>query len=639
MFEQSLNKMSIKQRMNYLVGAATISVVGASIFVFFAMNSLENQYDELQSKTITGAITSQDIEKELNYISRTSRDIMLGGDYAKNIEKLEKHSKIINDDFAILEKTVLHDDEKAMVTNAKENTQLFLNNTLKMMKALDSATIANNTSSIYSAYKFQMTPLADASRDSFEKVLKDKSEDLATASIKMHREIEFYKYFVLITGVLVAVVIFLFASMIRRSITVALDQFTKLITRVSQGNFNEKSDDCRANSCADTELGIMGTALNQLISQIQDFIHQINTSISGATKGDFSHLLSSDGMHGEFVDAIENVDKSIQIMQEQDLKKRRDILNSELSQLSVKVTESLSVIQDDLNNNIHALKEVTRATTGAADLANDSRDTISVIINELNMLNEKVSNNNDAIGHITSRTNEINSVIQLITDIADQTNLLALNAAIEAARAGEHGRGFAVVADEVRKLAERTHKATGEISVSINSLQQDMSEIQSSAEEMNAVVERSSSSIINFESTLISLNEGSSQIVNSSHNMENSTFVILAKIDHILYKARAYNSVMQCDKQLDTIDSHQCRMGKWYDTEGKERFGKTNSYGLMKDPHAVVHQNANKNIAFIQEGQDRMLEHSSEIVKNFKEMESASDRLFVLLDNMVAENS
>jgi len=314
------------------------------------------------------------------------------------------------------------------------------------------------------------------------------------------------------------------------------------------------------------------------------------------------------------------------------------MLNYELSQLSVNVTESLSVIQDDLNNNIQDLKEVTGATRSAAELANDSRDTISIIINELNMLNEKVSNNNDAIGHITSRTKEINSVIQLITDIADQTNLLALNAAIEAARAGEHGRGFAVVADEVRKLAERTHKATGEISVSINSLQQDMSEIQTSAEEMNEVVERSSSSIINFEGTLVQLNEGSSQIVHSSHRMENTTFVILAKIDHILYKARAYNSVMLCDQQLEAVDSHQCRMGKWYDNEGKERFGRTNSYSLMKDPHAVVHTNANKNLAFIDGGEERMLTHSSEIVSNFKEMENASDRLFSLLDNMLSEN-
>ncbi|MDP1784274.1 MAG: methyl-accepting chemotaxis protein [Sulfuricurvum sp.] len=620
--------------MNYLVGAATMSVIGASIFVFFALSSLENQYNDLQNKTISGALHALEIEKELNYISRTSRDIMLGGDYTKNISKLEEHIAKVNASFVELDKTATGSDEEKLTALAKESTTLFLNNTMKMMKSLNATTISANTASIYADYKKNMTPYADASRDNFGNVVKHKREDLNNASKEMHNEITFYKFFVLFTGVGVAIVIFLFASMVRRSITVALEKFTQVITRVSEGSFSNTAIDAHPG----TELGIMGETLQQLIFQIQDFISQINTSISGATKGDFSHLLDSSGMHGEFVDAIHNVDTSIRIMKEQETKKRRDILNSELSQLSVHVTESLSVIQDDLNNNIQDLKEVTNATTNAANLANDSRDTISVIINELNMLNEKVSNNNDAIGHITSRTNEINSVIQLITDIADQTNLLALNAAIEAARAGEHGRGFAVVADEVRKLAERTHKATGEISVSINSLQQDMSEIQTSAEEMNEVVERSSSSIINFESTLVKLNEGSSQIVTSSHHMENSTFIILAKIDHILYKARTYNSIMLCDQKLTMVDSHQCRMGKWYDGEGKERFGRTNSYGLMKEPHALVHQNANKNLSFITQGEKGLLDHSSEIITNFKEMESASERLFVLLDNILSEN-
>lgn len=634
MFNQALQKMSIKQRMNYLVAAATISVVGASVFVFFAMNSLESQYDELQSRTIAGSIHALTIEKELNYISRTSRDIILGGDYAKNIVKLEEHAALINTTFTELEKGIIQAEEKVMVAEAKKNTTLFLDNTLKMMKALDSNTIAANTSSIYAAYKLEMTPYADASRESFEKVLKNKQSDLETTSKDYHTEIEFYKYFVLITGVSVAIIIFFFASMIRRSITVAVDKFTQVIKRVSEGRF----DDTATNAYPGTELGIMGDALQKLIHQIQNFIHQINTSISGATKGDFSHTLSSDGMHGDFVDAIENVDISIKIMKSQEAKQRRDVLNSELSKLSVQVTESLSVIQDNLHNNIQDLKEVTRATTGAAELANDSRHTIANIINELNMLNEKVSNNNDAIGHITSRTNEINSVIQLITDIADQTNLLALNAAIEAARAGEHGRGFAVVADEVRKLAERTHKATGEISISINSLQQDMSEIQTSAEEMNEVVERSSSSIINFEGTLVELSEGSSQIVRSSHLMENSTFIVLAKIDHILYKARAYNSIMLCKQKLDIQNSHQCRVGQWYDGEGKERFGRTNNYGLMNDPHLIVHKNANANLAYIDKGEDAIIDNSVEIINNFKEMESASDRLFVCMDNMLAEN-
>lgn len=633
-FEKALQDVSIKKRMNYLVSAATMSVIGAAVFVYFAFSSLESQYSELQEKTISGAMNALEIEKNLNYISRTSRDIMLGGDYDKNIDKLEKNIDKIHTTFIELDKSASEPTEQQLITDAKESTSAFLDNSLTMMKALNAETISTNSTTIYAKYKKELTPYADASREKFEKVVELKEEKLKTASESLHSQITFYKFFVLMTGFGVAIVIFIFASMISSSITIAIEKFTRIIASISEGNFKQTS----VNAAEGTEMGIMGNALGQLITQIQNLIHQINTSISGATKGDFSHTLSSAGMHGEFVDAIENVSTSITVMKMQDQKKRRDSLNSELSQLNIKVTESLSVIQENLQSNIQDLKAVTSATTTAAALANDSRDTISIIINELNMLNEKVSNNNDAIGHIASRANEINSVIQLITDIADQTNLLALNAAIEAARAGEHGRGFAVVADEVRKLAERTHKATGEISVSINSLQQNMSEIQTSAEEMNEVVARSSSSIISFEDTLVELSEGSSNIVTSSHNMENSSFIILAKIDHILYKARTYNSVMVCDQKLTPMDAHQCRLGKWYDGEGKERFGKMGSYEQIKVPHAVVHQNANKNLTFIAHGEENVLNNSSEIISNFKEMENASEKLFVLMDNVLVES-
>lgn len=632
---RGLQNISVKKRMNYLVTVATLSIVGASLFVYFALSSLENQYSELQEKTIAGAMLTLEIEKDLNYISRTSRDIMLGNDYTNNLEKLEKRNQAIALAFSKLEKTITEPDEKELLSDAKESTITFVDNTITMMKSLNSATISNNSIEIYAHYKKDLTPYAEASRTNFDKVVDLKQSMLQSASKELHQEINFYKLFVLATGLTVALLIFIFASMIRRSITSALEAFTDVITHVAHGNFAQTDVD----TSPTTELGIMGSALHQLIGQIQDFIHQINTSILGATKGDFSHQLSDEGMHGEFVEGIENVAKSITLMKEQEQKKRRDALNSQLSHLSVKVTESLSVIQDNLHNNIHNLKDVTHATTNSAKLAHDSRQTISTIVNELNMLNEKVGNNTDAINHITMRTNEINSIIQLITDIADQTNLLALNAAIEAARAGEHGRGFAVVADEVRKLAERTHKATGEISLSINSLQQDMSDIQSSAEEMNKVVARSSSSITTFENTLIQLNEGSSKIVHSSHAMENSSFIILAKIDHILYKSRAYNGVMVCDHKIKAVDSHQCRLGQWYDGEGKERFSKARSYDLMKMPHTSVHQNANKNLSYIDHGEEYILDHSNDIIKNFKEMEKASEQLFVLMDNLLTETN
>jgi len=115
--------------------------------------------------------------------------------------------------------------------------------------------------------------------------------------------------------------------------------------------------------------------------------------------------------------------------------------------------------------------QCTDSAKAAGDSATQGGQTVEQTIGEIHKIDQAVSASAASVSELGKRGEEIGAVIKVINDIADQTNLLALNAAIEAARAGEHGRGFAVVADEVRKLAERTTKATEQVARSIQSIQ------------------------------------------------------------------------------------------------------------------------------------------------------------------------
>lgn len=628
-------KMSIQKKMNYLITMATFAIFSATLFVFWTMSNIEGEYKNLRHNSMSAGFSVLQIEKDMNYVSRTTRDIMLGGDYDKDISKLKKSIANISKEFSNLKDVMSHDTSSlAMLKDAKSSTMNFLDNSLAMMLGFSKEEIKNNAPSLYARYKTDLTPYANASRTAFKKLVNLKQTELKEDSEYLEKEIAFYKYLVLVAGIITGFLILIIATIIRKSIINGINNFTNLISHAARGDFSQKS----SNNDEKTELGQMGINLSLLIDHISKLIQEINKAITNATHGDFSQVISANGMQGEFVVAVNSVASSIDFMKEQHDKVQRDTFNARLSESSRNVSESLTVIQSNLKTNIENLKNVTSATKSAAELSTNSRENIIQAVEELHNLNEQVSMNNASVDELANQTNSITSVIELITDIADQTNLLALNAAIEAARAGEHGRGFAVVADEVRKLAERTHKATSEISVSIKSLQQGMNEIQGSSEMMKDTVDTTTQKIEEFENTLVELSDGSSHIVDRSYHMENSIFIVLAKIDHILYKARAYNSIMSLQPILKEVNSHQCNLGVWYDGEGKERFSSSSSYSKIAAPHNMVHKNANANLVFLHNDAHKdTLNNADTIVSNFEEMESASEELFALMDNMLQE--